>query len=772
MGAVYGWSTLGAAAGVAATTYRLLPGIGLTSTIALAAAVSVVAGAAAFAMEMHGRKRAALNAVSSPSGLTDKFDDRGIAFLLLSALAVSAFAAITFAIGWARLLAMVLGSSVYTYSMLVVVVLAGQGIGSVLYGRAQRTVDGHRRRFALLEFVIAFSTALSLIIAPRLPVLFLRFFPLFRDAFGRRIAAHFVAAALVALVPSLLSGATFPAVVGSLGGAGDRVGRTIGSAYAANTIGTVARACLAGFVLMPAVGLHVTLIVAVLSTVGAGSAVWRHVTSTGRAPGLSTVAALVPASAALLIVIATLPAWPREVFAAGIGFFAPRYEDEALGNIASGMQLLYYRDGASATISVDETGQTLFFRSNGKTEASTDPMDVANQLLLGHLPMLLHSRPRDVFVFGLGTGMNLAAVARYPVQQIDVVEPEPAVVQAARFFDRYTSQVLDDPRVHVIVGDGRDRLLGMRKQYDVVISDLSDIWADIGVAGAGSVATLEFYRTVGARLKPGGVFAQRIDTHALAPEDFDLLAATFHAVFPHMQVWTSAPGNIILLGSRDSLTWDYGRLAQQFTETQGVAADLESAGIWHPFALFGAQVLGETESDALARDIGELHTDNRPVLEFRTPRFLYVETTPMIVHALDYYRRPDPPAIAGFDPEHDLDADSTYLLGFAYASVGWPELAITYMKRSTAMAPNRAVFLVGLGNQYRAAGRIQDADAAFERALTLDLNNLEALLSLGEIRFDEGQLEWTRVLADRALQLAPQDARVHALIGKLLNAER
>ena len=114
---------------------------------------------------------------------------------------------------------MVLGSSVYAYATLVVVVLAGQGIGSVLYGRSQRTVDGHRRRFALLELVIAFSAALSLIVVPRLPVLFLRFFPVFRDAFGRRIAAHFVAAALVALVPSLLSGATFPAVVGSLGGA-------------------------------------------------------------------------------------------------------------------------------------------------------------------------------------------------------------------------------------------------------------------------------------------------------------------------------------------------------------------------------------------------------------------------------------------------------------------------------------------------------------------------------------------------------------------------
>ena len=202
---------------------------------------------------------------------------------------------------------------------------------------------------------------------------------------------------------------------------------TIGSAYAANTIGTVASAWLAGFVLMPVMGLHGALIVAVLATIGVGSAVWWHVRSKGSTSGLSFFATLAPAAAALLIVIGTLPGWPREVFAAGIGFFTPRYEDEALGNIASGMQLLYYRDGASATISVEETGQTLFFCANGKTEASTDPVDMANQLLLGHLPMLLHSGPRDVFVFGLGTGMSVAGVARYPVQQIDGARQWPRI---------------------------------------------------------------------------------------------------------------------------------------------------------------------------------------------------------------------------------------------------------------------------------------------------------------------------------------------------------
>jgi len=765
VGSVYAGNALGAAAGAAAMTYGLLPAVGLTYTVVLAAAVNVLLGIAAFSAELRKRPNPApANAASLTFGATGDPADRMAEFLILIGFGVSAFAVTTLEISCARLIAMVMGPSVYVYRASVVVALAATGTGSALYTCVQRTAEAHRRWLAALACLIAFTAALSMIFLPRIPFLFARFFPLLRDSFGRQVAAHLTATAMVILLPLLLFGAMFPAVTGSLGTPAVLVGTTIGTAYAANTMGIVAGACLAEFALIPAIGLHATMNLGVLASVGAGFALWWRI----RAPKRPRLQALAPAAAALLIVW-ILPAWPREAFAVGASFVAPRLgTGQTFGEILKGMRLLYYRDGRSSTISVDETGRTRFFRSSGNTKASTDPADMASQLLLGHLPMLLHPAPRNVLVLGLDAGITAAAVARYPVEGIDVVELEPGAAQAARFFDSYTRKVLDDPRVRLIIGDGRNRLLVAPKQYDVVISDAPDEWA----AGAASLATLEFYRIAGARLKPGGIFVQSIHTRGLLPDDLERLTATLRAVFPHVQIWTSAAGNLLLLATRDPVAWEYRRLQQRFAGTPGVADDLSSIGIWQPFALFGAQVLAENESNAFTRDIGEFNTDNRPMLEFRSPRSLYAETTSRIAKELNPFRRPGAPQIAGFDPERDLDANGAYLLGFAYASMGQPDLGIRYMERSTAMALDRPMFFVGLGNQYRAAGRISEARAAYERALSLDLNNVEALVSLGEIRLDEGQLEWTRVLSDRALRLAPQDARVHALMNRLQEMAR
>jgi hypothetical protein len=161
----------------------------------------------------------------------------------------------------------------------------------------------------------------------------------------------------------------------------------------------------------------------------------------------------------------------------------------------------------------------------------------------------------------------------------------------------------------------------------------------------------------------------------------------------------------------------------------GVRDDLQSIGIWHPAALFAGYVLGPDRLPGLIGGVGLPHTDDRPVLEFRTPRSLYAATMPQIADLLDRLRGHSFPPVVGFDPARDLDADATYLLGFAYASLGQSRRGIPYMERSTRMAPDRPLFYIGLAHQYREAGR-------------------------------------AAALAERALRVAPQDARARALLDR------
>ncbi|MBI3998960.1 MAG: fused MFS/spermidine synthase, partial [Armatimonadetes bacterium] len=560
---------------------------------------------------------------------------------------------------------------------------------------------------------------------------------------------------LVAFFPSLLLGATFPAVVGSLGGAMARMGRTIGTAYAANTLGTVLGAYLAGFALVPAVGLRATIVIGAVANLLAGVSV---LLASGR-PRPRRVPLMAPAAIAVLIIV-TLPPWPREVLAAGSGFYAPWYGSvEGLRKAASEMRILYYRDGINSTISVDQSGEHLLYRSNGKTDASTYPTDMANQLLLGHVPMLLHPAPRDVFILGLGTAVTAAAVARYPVRRIDIVELEPAGLEAARFFDGVNFRVLDDPRVRVMVADGRNRLLAAPDQYDVVISDPSDLW----VAGIGSLYTLEFYQTVRARMRPGGVMVQWVHTHSLASPEFALLVATFQAAFPYTSLWSSGLGDILLVGSVDPVAWEYPRLTVAMAQTPGVRDDLESIGIWHPLALFAAYVIGEDRLPQLVGGIRAPHTDDRPTLEFITPRSLYADTVEEIDRLLHRLRGPTFPPIVGFAPARDLDADATYLIGFAYASLGRPALGIPFMERAVNMAPDHAPFHVGLANQYREAGRHREAAAAYQRAIALDPTQVEARVALGEMLLEQGDARRALELAASALRLEPGNERARRL---------
>jgi spermidine synthase len=494
-----------------------------------------------------------------------------------------------------------------------------------------------------------------------------------------------------------------------------------------NTAGTVGGAFLGGFVLVPGPGLRAAMLAATAASAAAALGTLAVFPAKGRR-GL-VIAAAAAAAAALLA-----PAWPREALASGAGFFAGSYRSVEEWREATGrMELLYYKDGVSTTLSVDQEQGQRFYRSNGKTDASTSPSDMAVQVMIGQVGMLLHPDPKDVFVLGLGTGVSAAAVARHPVQSIDIVDIEPAGVAAARFFEGENRDVLADPRVRYIAADGRNVLLARPKKYDVIISDPSDIW----VAGVGNLFTKEFYEIARSRLKPGGVMVQWWHTHALSPDHLKLIVATFRSVFPHTSYWRPNLGDVILAGSADPVPWDLATLSRKFESVPALADDLRAIGIWSPTSLFGAFVLAGEDLDRFLSGVTAVHTDDHPVIEFFAPRYLYADTALGNDRLIESAQRSLFPRIEGFDPAA-LDPHEAYLLGFARASMNRYDSAIRLMEDSVRREPTNPKAWIGLGNQYRGQSRDADAMAAYRRALEVSPGEPEASAELAEMLRSHG----------------------------------
>ena len=126
-------------------------------------------------------------------------------------------------------------------------------------------------------------------------------------------------------------------------------------------------------------------------------------------------------------------------------------------------------------------------------------------------------------------GVTLASALTHPIDEADVLEISPEVVEASRLFARDGRPPLDDPRTRLIVADGRTHLALTRRRYDVIVSEPSNPW----MAGVAALFTREFFEAARARLAEHGVICQWVNTYDISQKDLASIVATFHGVFPH-----------------------------------------------------------------------------------------------------------------------------------------------------------------------------------------------------------------------------------------------
>jgi spermidine synthase len=769
--ALYGWNTLGAAAGAAGGSFLLLPLFGTRLAFGAAAALNVAAGLGGLVLAARlpapaggGTVRQDGPAPAAPERATDAARSGPLAarrrVVAVAALA-SGCAGALLQVGWIRVATLAFGSTVFAVGATLTAYIAGLGTGPLLARRALRRAADP----VIPAATVAVAGVASLLVLP-----FLGLLPEATSALATVLPGGAplllvlpFALLFVALLPATAAqGASFPALVIAAGpGAG--VHRDAGALYAASTAGSVAGFLLAGFVLLPSIGSRRTLALAGLGSLAVAALLLRlprGAAGVGRRFPRRVVAILLTAS--VILVAASSRTWRREVVSGGGLLYGPLYRAAGWTRPAEAMRrrgaILYFREDGSGIVTVRRNpAGVLSLQINGKTEASTGG-DLPTQLLAGHLPLLLHPDPVRVLVIGLASGITLGAAERHPIESVTVFEIARGVIDAARLFDAHHHRALDDPRLDLKVDDARGGLLVRRDRYDVISSQPSNPW----VAGVANLFTEEFYRLARSRLEPGGLMCQWVQAYRLAPADLKGILAAFLRVFPEATLWeeSAGGGDYFLIGSVAPLRLDPGRLAGSGREAAW--EDLRRAGIAGPADLLARFVSGPESLARLAAGAAP-HGDDRLTLETRAPLALFRDDPRAAIEMLDAHRQS---VHSLFAPEAAVDPALLRELAARQRA---------RRERLSILAGLRDADLWALTDPFLAAGADAlrrdvplEALPALQRAAADNPRSAAAHLLLAVAYRASGLEEAARVALRAALEIDPELAPAWNLLGRAL----
>jgi spermidine synthase len=521
MGFLYAANSAGAVVGGLLAGFWMIEALGLNATVHVAQALNVLVGVASLTAS---RLTGPVAPVVARATEKDRAGSIHVHVFLCG------FSAMLFEIALMKLLPLIVGSSTQSFSLMICAFITGLAAGSATFGASFARRPARPATMGTLMLVVGLLFMVSLPLYNHLPAIYVAVRSWARVPYGVFQTIGFGMCFAVMFLPTFFLGGVLPAAA-ELVARRDTIGRDVGRLYAANTIGNILGTIATGLVLVPSIGFKRTMEVGVALNVLSGlTLVWRDggLPIAWRLTGTAAVAGLLAGYAMLypeLDVNALTAGVYRHVEAGGSA-------RDAIAQLVAKRRMIYQREDGMCFVTVTETpSHGLSLSVNGKVDASSG-LDMRNQKLAGHFPMLFHRAPRDVLVIGLGSGVTVAAVLKHGPVRVICPEISPAVVEAARLFGPWNDRVHDDKRVSILVDDGRNFVERTRERFDVIVSEPSNPW----IAGIASLYTVEFFRTVRDRLAPGGVMAQFLQLYDMDVHTFRLVLRTVRMVFPHVLV--------------------------------------------------------------------------------------------------------------------------------------------------------------------------------------------------------------------------------------------
>ena len=559
----------------------------------------------------------------------------GVVFIYAT-IAFSGLTALGAEVVWTRLLSLLLGATVYTFSIILAVFLTGLWAGSGAGSFLARRVRDPRLALAgcqiLLALAIAWTAFTLAYVLPGWPVdPWLAINPLlnFDLDLTRTIRAIFPA--------TLLWGASFPLALAAAAANREDPGRLTGEVYAANTAGSIVGALAFSLVLIPAIGTQSSQ--QVLIWLAAAAAVVA-ITPVVSRKALAFAGAVVCAVALAWGLAATVGDVPWQVIAYGRRV-APILRGLYL-SIDAQTRPLFVGEGINSSVVIAQRGDQKFFYVSGKSEASSALIDMRLQRMMGHLPALIHEAPHSVLVVGFGAGVTAGSFVPYPdVRGIVICELEPLIPPASdEFFGKENNHVLRDPRASVVYDDARHYILTTPDKFDVITTDPIHPW----VKGTSTLYSREYYELVKSHLNPGGVAAQWLPLYESDEDTVKTELATFFSVFPNATVWSNyldGDGyDLVLLGSADATPIHVDALQQRLDEAgySGVSASLADVGFHSAVDLFKTYA-GRAQDLAPMLANAQINEDLNMRLQYLAGLGLNTATAPQVYREILSYRK-------------------------------------------------------------------------------------------------------------------------------------
>ncbi|MBN1544174.1 fused MFS/spermidine synthase [Candidatus Woesearchaeota archaeon] len=540
VGTTYMFDTIGGAFGAIMTGFFLIAVLGFFRVSVMASVLNIACGIVL--LSIFWKKRFAA-ASSADAVRHSPVQDHSIMLILFF---LSGFAALMFEVIWTRHIALIYGSSIHSFAIVLSSFLAGLGIGSVI---ASRYVDRIKEKiilFAFIELLIGVIGMALVVVFPALEKWFLYLF-FHISSYSLFMFALLAVCFIIILIPTMLMGATLP-VLSAVYVSDRKVGTDVGRLYSVNSFGSIFGSFMAGFVIIPAVGLaHSAILAGIIYIMIAIAFIYFFTDGLSKA-GMKNLLVLTTLII-LLGFIFLLSFYDPDYTYKGVYYHGIRYENESVifqNNIEETTQLLMKRNSPYGTVTVFRSwdGSNVWLKNNGKTDASYG--DSLTQGLLAHLPLALHDNPHKVLNIGLGGGFTLSSILKYEdVDAVDMIEIDPVVVEAGRtVLADYNNHALEDPRTNIIVADGRNYLFSTDRTYDLIISEPPNIW----ISGVSNLFTAEFYDIVRSHLDDGGIFSQWFPFYEMNEFDYRIALNTMRTVFPYLYEFNLG-GDVIVIAS-------------------------------------------------------------------------------------------------------------------------------------------------------------------------------------------------------------------------------